>query len=88
MIKAITDSKCLLDLHRYNVRDVFEVYAGEKDPDRVDELVSRAKVDLRTMQMLSKWNEKEWAFGLEASSHRHPRDCVEPEQKEQVSMTS
>ncbi len=64
---------------------MFEVYAGEKDPERVDELVSRGKVDLRTIQMLSKWSEKEWAFGLEAPPH-HPRDCVEHEQKEQVSM--
>ena len=49
---------------RFNVRDAFEVYAGEKDPAKIDEMISRARVDLRTLQMLSKWDSATWAFGV------------------------
>ncbi len=40
------------------------MYAEEKDPAKVDELISRARVDLKTLQMLSKWDSEVWEFGV------------------------
>lgn len=40
------------------------MYAGEKDASKVDEMIARAKVDLKTLQMLSKWDSETWAFGV------------------------
>lgn len=50
--------------YRYNIRDVFEIHQGESDPAEIGALVSAARKDLRTLQMLTKWDKQTWEFGF------------------------
>ena len=43
---------------------MFEFYRGERNPKRAGELVARGWTDLKTLQMLSKWDSETWLFGV------------------------
>lgn len=55
-------SKFFLILSRFNVRDMFELYAGETDPAKIARLMSDARVNLETMQKMSEWDSHTWTF--------------------------
>ena len=51
--------------HRYNIREVFEVYRNETDPDKIKQLVSDGWENAETLKKLSKWTPETWTFGMQ-----------------------
>ncbi len=49
---------------RFNIRDLFEFHLREMNPGKAEELVSRGRTDLKTLQMLSQWDAETWTFGV------------------------
>lgn len=50
--------------HRYNIREVFEVYRNETNPDRIKQLLSDGWENVETLKKLSKWTPETWTFGM------------------------
>jgi hypothetical protein len=50
---------------RYNIREVFEVYRNERDPDKIKQLVSDGWENAETLKKLSKWTPETWTFGMQ-----------------------
>ena len=48
---------------RFNIREVFELYAAETDPNKIEELLSLGSANLSALQRLSKWDSEMWNFG-------------------------
>ena len=48
-------------LCRFNVREVFEIYRHESDPQKIDDLFLMGSRTLATLQLLAKLDEKVWA---------------------------
>ncbi len=49
---------------RYNIREVFEVYRNETDPNKIKQLVSDGWENAETLKKLSKWTPETWTFGM------------------------
>ena len=56
--------KTISPTHRYNIREVFEVYRSETNPDKIKQLVTDGWENVETLKKLSKWTPETWTFGM------------------------
>ena len=45
---------------RHNIRDIFEIYSKETNPDTIDDLISMGERNIKTFQVLSKLDKETW----------------------------
>lgn len=65
IIKILLFFKTTFPIRRYNIREIFEVYRNETDPDKIKQLVSDGWENVETLKKLSKWTPETWKFGME-----------------------